>query len=300
MDDTSRQPFLLTFLTAVVFVVMLLLATLAISLVTARAGINLMDVMEGTAHDPDRNVIRLAMLLNNLFLFTGTAALTLLLYFRATAARAAGLTSLPGRRAFTWVALLFVVALPLIGFSAYFNLQLDLPEWAIQGEDRNSAIVEQILTMPNVGEFLFALLTIAIVPGFGEELLFRGLLQRRILGKLLPGHLAVWITAAIFSGIHMEFAGFLPRMLLGVLLGYALYFTKSLWAPIILHVLFNGFQVVLTYGSGEFTPDTELPDLPHWSVGVISLILTGLVFRQLLRQGVAAPGSGAPPFAGTA
>ncbi len=88
-------------------------------------------------------------------------------------------------------------------------------------------------------------------------------------------------------------------MLLGVLLGYALYFTKSLWAPIVLHVLFNGLQVVLAYVSGEFTPDTELPDLPHWSVGVVSLMLTGLVFRHLLSQQGAAPDSGFPPSAGT-
>lgn len=298
MRDTSPSPLLVTLVTLLAFLLMLLLSAAAVYLVTSWADINLFQ--PGPGGPAERNAVRLAMLLNNFLLFTGTAALALFTCYRRGAAAAVSLTALPHRRDLSYASLLFVIALPLIGFSAYFNLQLDLPDWALRGEDQSTIIIEQILTMPDPGEFLLALVTVAVIPGFGEELLFRGLVQQRILGGLTGKHAAVWITAVLFSAVHLEFAGFLPRLLLGALLGYALFFTRSLWGPIILHILFNGIQVVMAYVSGEFTPDTELPDLPHWSVGLLSLLLTIALFVHLLRQRAAAtPNSGTPPSPGT-
>jgi membrane protease YdiL (CAAX protease family) len=121
--------------------------------------------------------------------------------------------------------------------------------------------------------------------------MFRGLLQGRLLRGLLSEHLAIWITAVLFSAIHVEFAGFFPRLLLGVILGYAYRWTGTLWSAILLHLLWNGVQVVMTYASGDFTPDTEMNTtlVPLLLGGTVSLVLTLYLFRRNERALTASP-----------
>ena len=127
--------------------------------------------------------------------------------------------------------------------------------------------------MNSVPELLMALLTVAVTPAIGEELLLRGVVQRRILHPVFKSHhVAIWVAAIVFSTMHMEFAGFVPRMLLGILLGYAYYWTNSLWVPVGLHFLFNGMQVLVTYFNGQYVPDTEITDVPPWYLALASLV----------------------------
>ena len=207
---------------------------------------------------PGRNLLRLAALVNNATLFIGTGLLALLIIHRRKWAAAAALDRPPQRQLLIRTALLFVVALPTIGLLAYLNLQVPLPEWMARSEADTTALLQNVLTMDSFGEFLLAFVTVGITPAIGEELLFRGVLQRRLLRSIVGPETAIWIAAFVFSAIHLEFAGFLPRLLLGALLGYSLYWSRSLWVPIILHLLFNGLQVITTYVTGEFTPDTEM------------------------------------------
>lgn len=221
----------------------------------------------------DRQRLRWLLLINNFTTFGLTALIGLLITFKGQWATAAGLTGrIPRQRLFDSV-LVFLVGLPLIALVAYLNLQIELPAWALRNEAATNAMLAGVLTFTGANELILALVTTAVVPGVCEELLFRGVLQRRILEDWLGGHAAIWIAAAIFSGIHLEFAGFLPRLLLGVLLGYSYRWTRSLWAPILLHIAFNGVQVLITYFNGEFQPDTEMEANPYllWPIGLISL-----------------------------
>ena len=97
--------------------------------------------------------------------------------------------------------------------------------------------------------------------------------QKRILvGWLGNHHVAIWLAATAFSTMHFEFAGFVPRLLLGVTLGYGYHWTNSLWVPILLHLAFNSVQVVMAYISGEFNPATMSDDVPAWWMAAISLL----------------------------
>ncbi len=206
-----------------------------------------------------------------------SAALALWLSYRDRWNEAAGLVQPTRPKLVTTAIGTFLIGLPLIGLAAYFNLQIPLPDWMVRSEATGNAMLEGVLTFEQLPELLMALLTVAVVPALSEELMFRGLLQGRLLRGVMSEHAAVWVAAAIFSAIHVEFAGFFPRLLLGALLGYAYRWTGSLWIPILLHLLFNGIQVGMTYADGDFTPDTEMDVslVPLFIVGALSALATG-------------------------
>lgn len=86
----------------------------------------------------------------------------------------------------------------------------------------------------------FALIYMAIIPGITEELFFRGAIfhwMRRVTNNRL--HATVWLTAVVFSTIHFDFMGFVPRILLGAYLGYVYHYSRSIYVPIFLHILNN-------------------------------------------------------------
>ncbi len=265
------------------FATMLLLTSLIVGLVADQYGISFAYGESSFPSVPDRQHLRFVLLLNNLGTWGLSATAALYMAYRNYWPRAGGLVA-PVRPALISPSVLtFVVGLPLIALAAYLNLQIDLPEWMVRSEDAGNAMLAGILTFERFPELLLALLTVAVVPAFCEELMFRGLLQGRLLRKILPGHAAVWAAAFIFSAIHVEFAGFLPRFLLGALLGYAYRWTGTLWVPMVLHFLFNGSQAVGTYLSGEFTPDTEMSTdlIPLLIAGITSLAITAyLVVRN--------------------
>ena len=127
-----------------------------------------------------------------------------------------------------------------------------------QLEAQANALLQQFLTYGNGAWWvlLINLLVLAILPAIGEELTFRGVLQQLLYGQLstlnvqrstLNNHLAVWVTAFIFSFIHFQFYGFIPRLLLGALLGYALLWSGNIRYSMIMHATNNALSVLLFY-----------------------------------------------------
>ena len=88
---------------------------------------------------------------------------------------------------------------------------------------------------------------VAIIPGIGEEFVFRGLIQNHIFGISKNIHIAIWVSAFLFSLFHMQFYGIIPRMLLGVLFGYLYYFSGNIIYPMVAHFFNNGFTLVMLY-----------------------------------------------------
>jgi len=135
-------------------------------------------------------------------------------------------------------------------------------------------------------ELIFNVFLIGIIPGIGEELIFRGLIQRNIRKIIENPIAAIWITAVIFSAFHFQFQGFIPRLLLGALLGYLYYWTNNLWVPIIAHAFNNGIQVIMQYLYSEEISSVNIDDMesvPAWvalvSVGIIYFLST-LIFKK--------------------
>lgn len=195
----------------------------------------------------ERQGIRWFNLVGHLVGFSGSTL------FVAYLARGRGMWSFLGFR--TWhngyfvglaVAALFV-GTPVIAWAHWLNSIVPLPQSLLDMENSQNWLVAEVLRVEYPLELLIALLVAAVVPALGEELLFRGMLQPLLQRLTTRPHLGIWLTAFIFSAIHFQFVGFLPRMLLGAFLGYAYWWSASLWVPILLHFLFNGVQVIGIY-----------------------------------------------------
>jgi len=143
---------------------------------------------------------------------------------------------------------------PILEWTVSLNKQMRLPDfmsglerWMRMQEDQLERLTFMLLKVNDVPNLLLNLLMIAVLPAIGEELIFRGCLQRILTDWTKNYHWGIWLAAAIFSAIHMQFYGFLPRMLLGALFGYLLVWSGSLWIPILAHFINNGAAVIFAY-----------------------------------------------------
>lgn len=124
-------------------------------------------------------------------------------------------------------------------------------------EDRASELTSLFLKMNSPSELFFNLFLIALIPAIGEELFFRGVVQRYLQKLLKNPHVGVCITACVFSAIHMQFFGFLPRFVLGLILGYLFYYSSNLWMSVLGHFINNALGVLLMYSAfaNKLNPD---------------------------------------------
>lgn len=143
---------------------------------------------------------------------------------------------------------------PMMEFINDLNKKMVFPEalkdveiWMRIKEQQMEEATKQFLIMNTTSVFLINMLMLAIIPGLGEELIFRACLQKIFIRWTTNYHIAIWITAIIFSAIHFQFYGFIPRMLLGALFGYFLVWSGSIWLPIVAHFLNNAMAVVGAY-----------------------------------------------------
>lgn len=273
LDHINRQLLMITLVLMIIGFLFGNLGLVVISGATDAAGI-----VEMASVNPQR--LRIAVLISHLLTFAVPGILALLYVYRGDWWAKADLGVVPSMKILFPVVIFATAALPLVALSVWINQQVPLPDWAMQAEEGTAEMTAAILDIDGPLALLTALLAIAVSAGVGEELIFRGILQKQVLGKL-PHHLAIWVAAAAFSLIHFELAGFLPRMILGAVLGYAYYWTKSLWVPILLHAIFNGLQVMAVYWTGEFTPDTEAVELPNMLLLAASIAVAGGLAYQL-------------------
>ncbi len=230
---------------------------------------------------------------------------------------------------FALAVVLMVCAVPAINLLADLNSRITLPEsmaaWEAKMKSMEAAaaaLTERFLQVDNLGGLIINLGLMALLPALSEELSFRGTLQQLIANSqelransqqlransqqlraksqeliansqqlIANSHMAIWITAIIFSAIHMQFYGFIPRMLMGAMFGYVFVWTGSLWVPIVMHFTNNALAVVVYYitansqeliaNSQQLTANNQnIADTigagDTWWLGVISLILTSL------------------------
>ena len=73
-------------------------------------------------------------------------------------------------------------------------------------------------------------------------------------------HLSIWASAIIFSAIHFQFYGFIPRLLLGALFGYLYYWSGNLLIPMFAHFVNNAFGVIMIYLHRHEITDLNVED----------------------------------------
>jgi len=187
-----------------------------------------------------------------------------------------------------------LVALPGINFTHTLNEALHLPDWLggaekwmQQKEDSAKVLSDAFLQMRSPSDLMINLIMFGLLPAVGEELFFRGALFTIIKEWTQRKHLTIFITAFLFSAIHLQFYGFLPRFLLGVGFGYLFIFTGSLWAPMLAHFLNNSLAVVVAYffyqGKSSISQD-DFGSVDNLAVNLMSIVITIYIFRVIYRR----------------
>ncbi len=153
--------------------------------------------------------------------------------------------------------LVFVImffSAPLMEVLVNINQKMVFPHWAKglydwmrQSEDEAGKETQLLLQMNSIGAMLFDLLVIGLLTAIAEEFLFRGAIQTIFTRWTNNIHWGIWITAILFSAFHMQFFGFLPRLMLGVFFGYFVAWSGSIWTSVWAHFINNGTAVVVTY-----------------------------------------------------
>jgi len=171
-----------------------------------------------------------------------------------------------------WLSAILIVifALPMIAWTVQWNESWQFPtflaefeQWAKSKEAELKRLTLLLVDFESFGELLLGLVIIAVIPGIGEEWLFRGFLQQRLQQLFGNLHVAVWLAAIIFSAFHLQFYGFVPRTILGAVFGYLFIFTGNLAVPMLAHFFNNAYTVLLMYAYHQQWIDFNIEDSPE-------------------------------------
>lgn len=181
---------------------------------------------------------------------------------------------------------MMIAAMTVNTFFIYLNMQLKFPSWLAGFEkwaQDKEAILEQLThvmtTIHSLKDLLITTIVLAVLPAIGEEMVFRSILQKIFFKSTNNMHMAIIMSACIFSAIHLQLYGFLPRFLLGVLFGYLYWWTQNLVFPIAAH-FFNNFStlVFLFLGQQHYIQEK------HESFSILAVLCCGLAVTVLMHK----------------
>ena len=188
------------------------------------------------------------------------------------------------------IAIIFIITIiPCIDVLSQWNKSLHLPYFLrelensmIALEQQANNITETMLSVSTIWGLIANIVVIALAAAICEELFFRGGVQR-ILAGAFNYHIAVWLTAILFSAIHLQFGGFIPRLILGVSFGYIAIWSRSLYPSIIAHFINNGIAVLSFFLSYNKIIDIPTENFGTY-IGIVSLIISGTVLVYFKRH----------------
>lgn len=237
--------------------------------------------------------IRLSQFITTIFWLLIPAYLYIVLFH----GKWASFLTLNKKQSISWIALtiLLIVAIqPLVGFAAFLNEQVVFPE-AMSGvestfkewREASEELIEKLLVDNSLSGIISNVFIIAVLAAFVEEVFFRGCLQQIVQRIVNNKHIAIWITAIIFSAVHLDFFGFLPRVLLGAMLGYLFVWSRNLWIPIIVHFVNNLLSIIVQqiyYGTEKFGKPESFNMQDDLIYLTLSLIFTTLIVAVLVKK----------------
>ncbi|NNE55957.1 MAG: CPBP family intramembrane metalloprotease [Flavobacteriales bacterium] len=233
--------------------------------------------------------------LNQLIAFLGSALVFVVVFGRKT------VNNFWLRRPVTTIALV-----PLLGITIMPVIQLTVKinEWLIPSggtlerifkplEEQAAELTEKMLVMEGTGDLIFNVLLVGVVPAICEEFAFRGVLQSQLSKAFGNVHVGIWVSAILFSAIHLQFYGFLPRMILGAFFGYLLIWTGSIWAPILAHLTNNAVGVIAYYAyqgddalADQTLEDASIEAIPFITLSVIFILGVYMLIRRSVWQDI--------------
>ena len=176
---------------------------------------------------------------------------------------------IPKQSMVNMVLILSVTLLPVVGVLSAFNQNIMPQEGAVAEfmrdlEEAANHILEVVTSQRSSWDLISNILVFAVLAGICEEFFFQGALQPLLMNWTRNPHVGILLTALIFSALHFQFYGFIPRFLLGLYLGYLFYWSRSLWLPILAHVLHNALSILVDFtlqGRGIDTDSMQFTEM---------------------------------------
>lgn len=226
------------------------------------------------------NALRWAQAVSSTFLFI-FPPIALYLFTRKQPMQQIGFTKPNSILIMILGVVIMFASMPFNSQLAVWNENMQLPaalskleEIIKMTEEKAGELTEQMLDVKTFGDLIINLIVIALIAAVGEELTFRGVIQQFLTKVCKNAHVAIILSAAIFSAIHFQFYGFLPRFVLGIFLGYFFYMTKSLWTSILMHFANNALAVIAYYlnNIGVIDVDVDSMGTTVWYITILSAI----------------------------
>lgn len=214
-------------------------------------------------------VMKVLQALSSILLFFIPAVLFARLVFNYKPLYFLGFRPAVNSRMYVLAIVCMLASYPVVSLLGEINHALPLPQWMVDMEKDTSKQMTAFLKADNIFDIFINVIIMAFLPAVCEEICFRGALQRVMIHITKKPWTGIIITAILFSALHMQFLGFLPRVFLGVVLGAIYWYSGSLWTSILAHFVYNGVQVVGVAYAPQYIENN--PDIPVY-YGVLSAI----------------------------
>lgn len=217
----------------------------------------------------------------NILAFIIPAILTWKFCFKISPLKAMEADNVPSFRMIGIAILIYAVGIPALNQIVYWNQEMNLPDslasfeqWCRQMEEQAEELTKGLINTTDLLPTIINLLLIGILTGIGEEFFFRGALQRMLIWCKVNPHVAIWTAATVFSALHFQFFGFVPRLLLGAFFGYLYWWSGSIWVNAFAHALNNSLVIVSTWciNKGFISEEFDMMGVAESSVPVIAII----------------------------
>lgn len=279
----------LLFLSATLFVFWMI-AVGVISVFFESKGLNLENGLSFLSSESSldmRNFARATLLFQQLLAFLIPGLIAAWVFYRGKWQYVVGTRPAPPWRllglGLLFLAAAFPLAQSLFQLNSFIVEKIDFLAALQTTEEAIIDSIKGMLRMDSIWEMLLSLLVMAAVPAIGEELIFRGFIQRILAQWTAKPYLAIFLASLIFGLIHFEIERLLSIIALGMVLGLIYHWTKNLWVSIIGHFLFNGVQVIAAFFAQDKLGDiaaAEGESMPIY-VTLISLPILFLIAKKL-------------------
>lgn len=199
---------------------------------------------------------------------------------------------------YLFIIILIISAIPVSSWLLELNQNLHLPdslkefEVFLRGDEAFYKMQSELFVKADgVGQLLFNIFIVAIIPAIAEEIFFRGCLQNFVRMCFYNLHVSVIFTAIIFSAIHGDYFGFLPRFMFGVVLGYAFAYSGNIWVSVLGHFLNNTISILafnfsimhpeIEYFKDDYNFPIYLTAIAAFGVVIILFAMNKLRFNQI-------------------
>lgn len=239
----------------------------------------------------------------NVFAFILPAVLAWKLCFKGNSLSDIGALSLPSARMIGIALAAYFISMPALNQIVFWNENVVFPDalasfekWCQETEARAAAESKILLSVDAFWQMAVNVLVIGVLTGIGEEFFFRGGLQKLLARCGVSPHVAIWVAAFIFSALHMQFYGFIPRMLLGAWFGYLYRWSGNIWVSSFAHALNNSIAVLVSWliHRNFLSDDFDSMGVADGSFPfafLCSVILVGIFLFTCHRQGWLTPRS---------